>query len=514
MANTRKKRKVIPKKKDTVSDGDKNASFLANDVNNNKFLSQRKNLKTLSIFIPRRYNHTLPKDIKISAEEISFWNDFIFTENNFLEVRNASKTRINGRSERDKVIQDIVVEQISNKVKVFKYDDKTQSGLQLTINEVVDYVQKKFIKKLSAYSKINKDLEVDDEVIMQVLENEDMKRTRAILPSLKEVVKKKKYTPINSIPRFEDFHDISNMNNEVFHPNWNWYSMIHSLYESFSFVLYNGSHRIQNGEVTHKKSRVVLKFPAEPNMFIIFSGNLVHSGACSKFEPHPYTFYHAADIRAFGYLQKKDLSRVCRRKEDNLLRRDSHNANPRLGTSYIGCNKMENPNAKCDKCDEYKNKHTMDGFEINLKTEYDRWAKMKNKSMNIEPIAGNLIDYGWAVYDGINVRDVNEVGNLFNDLKSIVHKYKWKQIQTPTPHNASRYQFPITTLHLPDDSKENKTPYLGSVEFFYKKVLTERVRYIDGFESARITEGHLLRNQGDLVEQRPHKDYEAVGEDI
>ena len=71
--------------------------------------------------------------------------------------------------------------------------------------------------------------------------------------------------------------------------------MIHNLYELFNLVVYNGSHKIPEGELTNRNSRVVLKFPADINMFIIFHGNLVHNGAESKFGPN-HTFYHAADL--------------------------------------------------------------------------------------------------------------------------------------------------------------------------------------------------------------------------
>ena len=45
---------------------------------------------------------------------------------------------------------------------------------------------------------------------------------------------------------------------------------------------------------------------------------------------------------------------------------------------------------------------------------------------------------------------------------------------------------------------------------FYNTVIQDKLRKIEGFEKADITEGHLLCNSGDLVEQCPHKDYETT----
>ena len=114
----------------------------------------------------------------------------------------------------------------------------------------------------------------------------------------------KKIIPIDKIPTYEDFHDKATMNTEVFHDNWNQYSLIHNLYESFDLIVYNDSHKIPDKELTHRHSRVVLHFPSDINMFILFHGNLVHNGASSKFEPDD-SMHYAADLRAFAYVNKK-----------------------------------------------------------------------------------------------------------------------------------------------------------------------------------------------------------------
>ena len=70
--------------------------------------------------------------------------------------------------------------------------------------------------------------------------------------------------------------------NEV--QNWNYFSMIHSLYSSFSIYMYNYSHRVKHGKenLVHACTKVKLLFPEEPNFFIIFHGRTVHSGGESR----------------------------------------------------------------------------------------------------------------------------------------------------------------------------------------------------------------------------------------
>ena len=133
------------------------------------------------------------------------------------------------------------------------------------------------------------------------------------------------------MPTYEDFYCKAIMNMEVFHNDWNQYSLIHNLYESFDLIVYNESHIIPNKKFTHRNSRSVLHFPADINMFILFHGNLVHNGAASKFEPNESMNY-AADLRAFAYVNKKSgLARNCTLDDDNLQQRESHNENPSLG---------------------------------------------------------------------------------------------------------------------------------------------------------------------------------------
>ena len=102
-------------------------------------------------------------------------------------------------------------------------------------------------------------------------------------------------------------------------------------------------------------------------------------------------------------LKKKSELEQHSRRTDGLLARDNHSNNPGLTSTYKGCPRMNNLNEKCDVCDNYDTTHQSNGFEVDLKCEYNSWIKKKSTSEYLVPIAGNLEDFGWAVYDGINV---------------------------------------------------------------------------------------------------------------
>ena len=95
-------------------------------------------------------------------------------------------------------------------------------------------------------------------------------------------------------------------------------------------------------------------------------------------------------------------------------------------TTFTCCDKMKNKDLPCEICDRYENLFiTNDGFSLDLGEAYQEYsAKVKSKSKYLEPIVGDLETYGWAVYEGVDTRNVQEVGPLFQDLKDLIYKLK------------------------------------------------------------------------------------------
>ena len=292
--------------------------------------------------------------------------------------------------------------------------------------------------------------------------------------------------------------------------------MIHNLYESFDLIVYSGSHiKSKTQKLIHHHNRVVIRFPSKMNFFILFHGNLIHSGSCSKYEPHQYSLNYAQDLRAFAYIDKHKDSRNNESFENDL----PHLSTVGVISSDDMCPKLQhhfhmkrNNISSCFHCDNEtttipKNADTI----IDI---YDMYKKMtiskKSKENFLQPIIGNLKEDGWAIYPGINTFDINVVGNLFQDCREIINKpprnMRWEQIQSPKPKLAGRYKFKIARSYFHEDDFIIKT-CLNSIVSFYKKLLHEYIKKIEGFDQSLISEAHLFRNVGKVTEQLPHRDY-------
>ena len=191
----------------------------------------------------------------------------------------------------------------------------------------------------------------------------------------------------NHIPTYETFYGDQLEHGCALDQKWNMYSMIHNLYESYRFVLYNCSHRVANYGTIHYNSRIVLNIPKEPNMFILFHGNLVHSGAASKLEDIPFAMNYASDYRAFAYIDKfgnehKNLD--VRRRRRNVIENRGTHEDGITTTTFKCCDKMKIRTIKCKICDANHNSFTTnEGFQLNLSEAYDLYKKKVNQSLNI-----------------------------------------------------------------------------------------------------------------------------------
>ena len=321
---------------------------------------------------------------------------------------------------------------------------------------------------------------------------------------------------MESIPDFLDFYSNNEIAPTVLSPEWHMWSMIHSMFESFDLIVYNGSHKIDENQETHLASRCVLKFPQEPNMFVLFHGNLVHSGAKAKPEPGKNSLNYACNLRAFFYISKFDTKckRAARRDNTSGIKLcDTHANDASLGTTYVGCPKMANMFGECGQCNKYENSEkgkylTSNGFEIDLKKLYKEYKKKRKKKM--EPIAGDLYTHGWAVYEGVNTSDVKEVGNLFGDCRDLVNMsivgVNWTNIPQQAPYGTARKKLKLCE-HEIMENKEPSVKIMSTTYAFYRKCVNECLIKVEGFENAKLTGGSLLCNKSHVTEQNPHRDY-------
>ena len=526
-----------------------------------KKTKSKKTKNTFVVFTCKKNNKAIEG---LSNDQKNFWKDRIFTQENVVKVaesdarnkiRKSQNVKTNTLSDREKMIANIIANEIGNDVVV---KDSNKDNTELDPKVLFEYVKRGFTQKVSIMNKGSglarvkiekgsKDKKVESkepedlkkkEHATKKKTNSNSKKSGATTNPVKIKLEKLKAFKdrfnfdfrYDCIPIYESFYRGQLEHGPALDERWNMYSMIHNLYESNRLVVYNGSHRVANYGEVHYKSRVVLNFPKEPNMFVLFHGNLVHSGTASKFEDIPFAMNYAPDYRAFAYIDKfgnevEEEEEGVRKPRGTAVEKRATHEDSVTTTTFKCCDKMKVRNAPCTICDDFSNMFaTNEGFSLDLGEAYDAYqSKAKSKSEYLEPIVGDLEKFGWAVYEGIDTRNVVEVGTLFQDLRDLVYRLKiqtgieWKQIQTPKPallsRGAGRWQLKISSTHLEQEELESDSvtnEYLKSIVKFYLKLQKEKLSKIEGFQDVKIDEGHLLRNTGCLDEQKEHKDYELI----
>ena len=252
-------------------------------------------------------------------------------------------------------------------------------------------------------------------------------------------------------------------------------------------------------------------------MFVIFHGNLVHNGARAKVEPVDGSMNYAADMRAFAYIHQYKPKRI-QMKKDGLIPRVTHSEDPTVGTTVVQCPKMKDMNNKCECCEKFfstrKAKElSSDGFEINLEREYMKKQARNIKEKYLTPIVGDLKNFGWAVYEGVNTWEVNSVGTLQEDCRDLMNrsipKVEWNDLQhTSRAPKCGRYHLRITTDMLLDMSVGPKV-YKTLKELYLCQIL-KKIKTIENFEDTLLNEIQLICNRGPVAEQKAHRDYEPI----
>ena len=499
MVNTRKKQtSKVTKKKGTNRKGGakKQVTEYATTP------KMRKKKEKLEVYVPRLKNKAFPDNLTLTIEQQKFFDENIFTDSN-LEEFNSFGKRGDHRENKEKFVHKLVSTSIGSQVIVKRYNEEDGKFEILPSNQIVMYILNKFVKKKSCLQKISS----------QKKEKSNNKM------SLQEEIKElSPLTRLRYLPNFKDIYPIEEKAGEFSSNSWNLYSMIHNLYKAFNLVVYSGSHLIKDNEETHRASRVFLKFPDEVNLFILFHGNLVHSGAAAKYEPHLNSMHIAADLRAFAYVNKNKNAQRPGKKGNNARGRDTHADNAAVGTTCKACPMILNRNASCKVCEKFRNKNiksklqNYNGFEIDVLSVYNEY-KLREKEKgrnndNIVPILGDLENDGWSIYEGIDTRDITEVGALFQDCRNLINEFpsSFKNLQQNAHQKSGRMRLMLGE-HMFNNSGKMKD-HLKTSDIFYKLVEQKKLKKINGFENCTMTERSLLYNKGPLNEQNIHKDYE------
>ena len=306
------------------------------------------------------------------------------------------------------------------------------------------------------------------------------------------------YTSKNNLSGFENLYE--GREELPGYKDWNFYSMFHTGYQSFSFVVYNYSHRLKNGEVVHRTTRVKLVFPRNANCILIIHGRLVHSGSATKSESSS-SFNASHDLRLFAY-----LSNLAKR-QDRVSTYDDPLEQDTVDTATFRLCKEDC--TKCQECELYRLKSQSDFETINigdlLNANKSKFKRKKTCMTQQTPqlVIGNMEELGWEVYTGIDT-SFDKYQNLqsqFNEAVLGKGKDLWNGI-----NNTKRMAFKIDKL-LGEQNLVMRTS-MSLVFLLFKDILDFILKDIPYLGKDIQYDGRaLLANFDYLLEQKPHRDF-------
>ena len=409
--------------------------------------------------------------------------------------------RNKSNSSKDSAIKSIVSSFISSKdIRVFKYDKTNNTSTEVTHD--TDFIQKE-VRNIF-YRKFH-----------------DVKRSAHAEDKTLEISKRSKIISIDKqVPSTDDMKN----------PKWCLYSMIHSLVEAFDFIVYNKSHLLPHNQVFHCSTKIRIKIPSSynpkndktkentSNFFILFHGNLIHSGSASLESPFNCMSYDPS-FRLFSYIYKYPL------EESRASLKYSYENNTRGGydfgvkecndykyLKYLQDDKVKKEPARCDICRANEDYTVDKNNEIVI--DLSQFTVPPNTNNKLSPIYGDLLEDGWAVFAGYPISSYeggfNEMKICLNNLydKGLEAWKKLTHMDSAKNHAFGRYMYKIP------NEKHQKKPaedvHRQSYEFikdYADAIINEYVSKIDGFENASSDSKSILANNGITWEQTPHRDY-------
>ena len=278
---------------------------------------------------------------------------------------------------------------------------------------------------------------------------------------------------------------------------WTYLSIIHSLFSSFSFYVYAYSHRVLPGveNTVHECTKLKLNFPVHPNMFIIFHGRTVHSGAESKtFSVSSAQTSH--DTRLFSYITSKENEAETRRSIRHRNKgKDQSGKVDRDDISVCSETKLS-----CKACTETMHE---DVVEIDLLSEYHS-IKPNQRSTSENPfcILGNLDVHGFEVWRGVNTRTKSRF-NLKGDIAFLETTEEWKSLDNKTNRKV------LKVSRFSEDQGRKKKIQSDAIDDFVSDLEQTVNDHVLPHRSNELGPVALLSNMGTCHEQLRHRDYKT-----
>ena len=215
--------------------------------------------------------------------------------------------------------------------------------------------------------------------------------------------------------------------------------MFHSIFQPFSFVLYNMSHKLNNNSTVHKCTKVTMNFPENANCILIIHGQLVHSSACSKLET-PMSFNISHDVRLFAYLSNLKKRHHC-----------ISNCKGHLDPDKVDTGTFNVCESNCSKCKRHYDLHAKKGhfYDVINVEDYLPSSSISNREYTSciqqvpKRVLGDMEELGWEIWTGIDM-SLSKYTPLQSHLREMVighGKNNWNGI-----NSTQRKAFKIDNL--------------------------------------------------------------------
>lgn len=306
------------------------------------------------------------------------------------------------------------------------------------------------------------------------------------------------------------------------------YSVLQSISEGFVFSIYNSSHKVPSGGTIHRGSKVILKLPMGFPVMILFHGRLVHHGAHSR-TISDYTFSPSRDVRMFAYITKRQVPK--NQSISSTTRSTEQKLDPVSPDSKVDTDSFHICQPTCEVCNHESSPFpSSESIQIDLldiiKQKYIEAHKedvtkgpiiftteeLHNNLIGFKPgdyLLGNLEDYGWAAYVGVNVLKSSMFLDMAKEVMGLLKdKGKWDGIQQQRrkidisgpgvtdpimcPAINNGFDRILATLKSKFDNRDECNPKTYHVEMGKRMLL------------ANFDDNYVLANQ------EPHRDYISV----
>ena len=470
------------------------------------------------LYVPNKYvlprhnnkkHDSTPWGITFSKSEEMFFKNVIFHYSN---VANFSK--LDNGPQKDQFLSKLIETfDLVDKTKVIilKYDETNKKYYIQNSQQIFDYLKNRFKYLKSSYLRTEtKSYHLQSQ---STIHSQNMFST-----SIDEILSK---SPI----KFKNIYKQQDCI-EVMSPDWPWYSMWHTLVQEASIILYSGSHRLKHNAKIHRCTKLKLQFPSEKAFMLLFDGRTVHCGDYSRVEKDSFNYSH--DARLFSYVTLNGNNDAIGQKRKTRTKGE-------IEYSQRFTNKIDTNSFKMCSCIS-KGSYDMDDTVPDVCTICDptidsmkTWnyheqaiivdilSEHRNKKNNNckynkhSPglVCGDIEEYGWAVYEGINFNHFDYI-KLRSDMMKLIHDNSWKQkwigLQNSCTKTNNRKMLDIGSLENVS-SKSSTKEDLSTIQNIFTNI-ESRLQSIVYFKTACLTSRVVLANFGFVPQQQQHRDYD------